>query len=160
MLLFKFFDKAFGRISTTKTKSRWRLRRLHSKPANRIREIKITRPRDQRVMWLYGRKLLIVCNHPARFGGHIYCGGGGKMFLLYHVTSRDHVFKGLCDLMDWSFFKLVTTLPSLVAINLVVVIQQLNYFTWPCKTMRSKDLVTLWKPTLHCISQPCQNWYP
>ena len=25
------------------------------------------------------------------------------MFLIYHVTSRDHVFKGLRDLMGWSF---------------------------------------------------------
>ena len=24
-----------------------------------------------------------------------------KMFLIYHVTSRDHVVKGLCDLMGW-----------------------------------------------------------
>ena len=57
-----------------KTRSRWRLRRLRSKPTYGMREIKITRSCDQRVMWLYGRKLLIVCNHPARFGGHPYCG--------------------------------------------------------------------------------------
>ena len=24
---------------------------------------------------------------------------GDNMFLIYHVISRDHVFKGLCDLM-------------------------------------------------------------
>ena len=51
--------------------------------------------------WLYGRKLLIVCNHSARFGSHRYCGSGDKMFLIYHVTSRNHAFKGLCDLMGW-----------------------------------------------------------
>ena len=28
-----------------------------------------------------------------------YYGSGDKMFLVYHVTSRDHVSKGLCDLM-------------------------------------------------------------
>ena len=44
-----------------RTRSRWRLRRLRSKPPNRTREIKITRPRDQRVVRLYGRKLVIVC---------------------------------------------------------------------------------------------------
>ena len=44
-----------------RTRSRWRLWRLRSKPPNRIREIKITRPRDQRVVRLYGRKLVIVC---------------------------------------------------------------------------------------------------
>ena len=53
------------------------------------------------------------------------------MFLIYHVTSQDHIFNGLLDLMGWSFLQLVTTLPSLVNTNLVVVgIQQLKYFTW------------------------------
>ena len=28
-----------------------------------------------------------------------YCGSGDKMFLLYHMTSRDLAFKGLCDLI-------------------------------------------------------------
>ena len=45
------------------------------------------------------KNLLIVCNHPARFGRHKYCGIGDKIFLIYHVILRDHVFKGLCDLM-------------------------------------------------------------
>ena len=57
-----------------KTRSRWRLRRVRSKPTYGMIEIKITRSCDQRLMWLYGGKLLIVCNHPARFGGHPYCG--------------------------------------------------------------------------------------
>ena len=40
------------------------------------------------------------------------------MFLIHHVTSHDHMFKGLCDLMD------------LVAIGHVeVVIQQLKCLT-------------------------------
>ena len=26
-------------------------------------------------------------------------GIGDKMFLIYHVTSHDHLLKGLCDLM-------------------------------------------------------------
>ena len=41
----------------------------------------------------------MVCNHPASFGGHRYCGSGDKMFLIYHVALSDHVFKGLCDLI-------------------------------------------------------------
>ena len=47
-----------------------------SEPTNRIREIKITRPRNQSVMSLYGKKVLIVCNHHARFGGNRCCGSG------------------------------------------------------------------------------------
>ena len=36
------------------TRSHWRLWHLHSKSTNRIREIKINKPYDQRVMWLKG----------------------------------------------------------------------------------------------------------
>ena len=44
-------------------------------------------------------KLLTVSYHPARFADHRYCGPGDKMALIYHVTSFDHVFKGLGDLI-------------------------------------------------------------
>ena len=40
-----------------------------------------------------------VCNHPARSVGHRYYESGDKMFLIYQVTSGDHMFRGLCDLM-------------------------------------------------------------
>ena len=33
----------------------------------------LARPRDQRVLWLYRRKLLIICNRFAMFGGHMQC---------------------------------------------------------------------------------------
>ena len=57
-------------------------------------------------------------------GSHRYCGSEDKTFQVYHMTSRDHVFKGLGDLMGRIFLKQVTTLPSLVAIGLVVVVIQ------------------------------------
>ena len=44
------------------------------------------------------------------------------IFIIYNMTSRDHVFKGLCDLMGWSFLYWVTTLLYFVAIDLVVVV--------------------------------------
>ena len=51
------------------------------------------------------------------------------MLLIYHVTSRNHVFNRLRDLISLSFLRQVTISPSLVAIGLlVVVIQQLKYF--------------------------------
>ena len=80
-----------------------------------------------------------------------------EMFLISHVNSRDYVFKGLCDLMDWSFLWQVTNFPSFVAIALaVVVIQQLQHFIWPFKKTWSKDLVTLWKgnPLLYISTLP------
>ena len=43
-----------------------------------------------------GRQLLIVWSHPARPDGQRHF-GSGDMFLIYHVTSREHMFKGLCD---------------------------------------------------------------
>ena len=46
------------------------------------------------------KKLHIVCTHPDSFDNHRYRGCRDKMFLLYQVNSRDHVFKRLCDLMD------------------------------------------------------------
>ena len=57
---------------------------------------------NETAMRLYGKKLIIVCNHPARIGGHRHC-GSGDMLLIYHMTSRDHVFKGLCDFKGESF---------------------------------------------------------
>ena len=48
---------------------------------------------------------------------------------------------------------LYTTLLNLVPKSLlVVVIQQLKYCAWPCKVTWSKNLVTFWKGTPHCIS--------
>lgn len=41
--------------------------------------------------------LLAKCQHPNRFGDHRDCDSGCLMFLTYHVTSRDHVLRGLCD---------------------------------------------------------------
>ena len=69
-------------------------------------------------------KEALYCNYPARFGSHRYCGSGDKMFLIYHMTSCDQLFKGLCDLMGWILLEQVTTLPRLVAIGLVVVVIQ------------------------------------
>ena len=65
------------------------------KPTSCVTEIKISRSPDHKVNSLYGRKLLILCNHSVR-----YCGSGDKRFLIFHATSCDHVLKGLCDLMS------------------------------------------------------------
>ena len=65
----------------------------------------LARPLGQRVLWLYGRKLLIVCNCYVRFGVYRHCNSGDMIFLIYCVTSRDHVFKGLCDFISRNFSK-------------------------------------------------------
>ena len=77
----------FEKVTLKKTRSR-----LRSEPTNRISEIKITGSHDERILWPYGGKLLIVYNHPARFDGHMrrYCGNGDKFFLFTtwpHLTT-------------------------------------------------------------------------
>ena len=42
----------------------------------------LARPRSQKVMQLYERIPLIVCDHPAKFGGHMHY-VGGDMFLIF-----------------------------------------------------------------------------
>ena len=41
------------------------------------------------------------------------------MFLICHLTSRKHMFKELCEYMDYSFLRSVMTLPCLKAIGQV-----------------------------------------
>ena len=149
-------QKRYALQGNTKiTRSRWRLRRLRSKSTNCIWWIKIARSRDQSVIWLYGGKLLIVHNQPG-FTGHRYCGSGDNFFLSCGLTWTG--VQRVVWLNGLKFLIVTNHFVKLVAIDLVVVIQQLKYFTWPCKTKRSKDSVTLGKGTLHCISKPCQNW--
>ena len=44
-------------------------------------------------------------NPPAKFGGHRCFGSGDKIFLIYHVTSRHNVFKGLFLIVNYHFPK-------------------------------------------------------
>ena len=46
-------------------------------------------------MQLYGWDLQVVSHHPNKFGDHRHCGNGDLMFLICHMTSRDHMLKGL-----------------------------------------------------------------
>ena len=46
---------------------------------------------------MYGRELLTVCHHPGKFCEHRHCDSGDIVFLICHVISREHTFKGLCE---------------------------------------------------------------
>ena len=48
------------------------------------------------------------------------CGGGDK-FLICCVISQDRLINHSCDFMGRNCSKLVSTLPSLVAISIVIV---------------------------------------
>ena len=60
---------------------------------------------------------LIVCNHPANFGGCGHCGSGDITYLICYVTLQDHEIKRSCDCLEISSSLYVTTLPSLEAIH-------------------------------------------
>ena len=81
----------------------------------------LERPLDDRVMWLYRHEVSKVSYHPAMFGGHRHCGSGNIMILVCQVISQYNVIKGSCDLIGRSPSRLVTILPSLVAIGTMVV---------------------------------------
>ena len=53
-------------------------------------------PHVQMVMRLHGWIPLTLSYHPAKFGGHRSC-RRGDMFLIWHVTSHDHMVGELCD---------------------------------------------------------------
>ena len=36
---------------------------------------------------------------PPKFNDHRHCGSEDVTFVIFHVTSRKHLFKGLCDSM-------------------------------------------------------------
>ena len=88
-------------------------------------------------MQTYGWKLLTVYHHPDNFGSQTHCDSGDIMFSIWHVTSCDHVFKGLWYFIRGSPSQKVTILPCLVAVGLVQVeIWSIYFVTRPHK---SKD---------------------
>ena len=56
-----------------------------------------------------------------QFGFCSYSGSGVVMILVSHVVSQGHLIKGSCDFMSGSTSCSVITLPSLVALGIVVV---------------------------------------
>ena len=48
-------------------------------------------------MKIYGWKLLAICHHPDKSCDHKQYDSGDKMFLICHLTSYEHVFKGLYE---------------------------------------------------------------
>ena len=63
----------------------------------------------------------MVTYHPAKFGGHKHGGCVDIMIWVCQVMSQDHVIKGSYDFVDMSPSRLVTILPSLMAIGTLVV---------------------------------------
>ena len=39
----------------------------------------------------------MLCHYGGKCCDHKHCDGGDITFLICHITSREHVFKGLCE---------------------------------------------------------------
>ena len=78
------------------------------------------RPLDQRIMWLYRYEPIELSHHLAKPGGYRCSGSTYIMVFICHVTLQDHVIKALYDIMFRNPSKDATILPSLVAIEAVV----------------------------------------
>ena len=66
------------------------------------------------VMQIYVWELLAICHHPDKSCDHKHCDSEGIMFLIFHVTFREHMFKDLYEFIGGSH----STLLCLVTIGL------------------------------------------
>ena len=78
----------------------------------------LARPCDQRVMRLYRQDRIKATYHRVKFGDHRY---SGRRDTMVFVLSHDHVIKSLNDFMVRTPSRFVTILPSLMAMNTMVV---------------------------------------
>ena len=112
------------------------------------------RPRSPRVMWHYGLVPLIISLHPANFGGHSRCEREESLLFVCNMTLRDFVVRESCDTMGEFPSWLVTTLQSLVVIDLLdEEILSFQFVTGLHKTTWSEGHVILWGVILiisHC----------
>ena len=69
-------------------------------------------------MGLYG--WMPLTHHTAKFGDHKHCNSRDMTFLICRVISGEYIIKESCDLMVGSPSWYVTTLPSLVAIDIMI----------------------------------------
>ena len=66
-------------------------------------------------------KILMEGPHFAKFGDHRSCVSRDITNLIIHVTLQEHIIKGPCDFVKGSSSVHISTLPSLVAIGIVLV---------------------------------------
>ena len=63
----------------------------------------------------------MLCHYADKSCDRKHSDGRAIMFLIFHVTFREHMSKGLCEFMGGSSPRWVTILRSLMAIGLVKV---------------------------------------
>ena len=92
-------------------------------------------------MRIYGWELLAVCHHP-KSRDHKHCDSGG-MFLICHVSSREHILKGLCE-FGWKPFRVSHQL-AMFGDHWYSASGDIKYLIYPVtsNTTRLRDQVTL-----------------
>ena len=65
----------------------------------------LTRSHDHRVMWFYEWQPLMICQHPAKFGGYRRIYSGYIMVLVCPVILQDHETQEPCDFLSRSPLK-------------------------------------------------------
>ena len=63
----------------------------------------------------------MVSHHLAMFCDHWSSASGNIKYLIFHVTSQNHLIEGSCKFMKETSLLYVTAMPSLVAIGIVVI---------------------------------------
>ena len=53
----------------------------------------LTIVRSQEVVWLFRWLPVTIGHHPTKYGGHRLCRRGEIIFLIWHMTTCDHVIK-------------------------------------------------------------------
>ena len=96
---------------------------------------------------------------PCHVGSYWSCASGDIRYLICHVTSKNHMVEGSCNFMSGNFSLYVTTLPSLVAIGIMI---ERNVFSLSLNLARPLDQihVTVWIGTPQIKSLTCQVWWP
>ena len=63
----------------------------------------------------------MVSHHLAMFGDHWSSTSGNIKYLIFQVTSQNYLIEGSYKFMNKTSLLYVTTMPSLVAIDIVVI---------------------------------------
>ena len=63
----------------------------------------------------------MVSHHLAMFGDHWSSASGNIKYLIFHLTSKNHLIEGSCKFLNKTSLQYVTTVPNLVAVDIVVI---------------------------------------
>ena len=83
------------------------------------------------LMWYHVWVSLIIRHYPATFGGHKSCRKGDILFLICHVSSRDHVVRWSSGTIDGCFSSYITTAQMLCQFLLKIIKLTCNDLCWP-----------------------------